>query len=163
MPWKGADLGWAEGITTALLQRHLIMIGSLRHFSLYCHEQLCSQHKMLKDKKRWNFTPVLQWKQLFVSFWFPGAIPKGAVGQPGTNNKLPFALCIPRWELAPSSGSQGSFPRRTGAARHWWTSRCAGSFSSRCSGSSLQWATSFPGTLTVSSCWYIPFWWSLVH
>lgn len=116
-----------------------------------------------KRQKEVEFYPSIAMKQLFVSFLFPGAIPKGAVGQPGTNNKLPFALCIPRWELAPSYGSRGSFPRRTGAARHWWTSRCAGSFSSRCSGFSLQWATSFPGTLTVSSCWYIPFWWSLVH
>lgn len=87
----------------------------------------------------------------------------GAVGQPGTENKLPFALCLPRRELVPSCGSRGSFPRRTGAARRWWTSRCAGSFSSPCLGFYSQWATRFPGASTDSSFWYIPFGWLPVH
>lgn len=97
------------------------------------------------------------------SLLFPGAIPVAAVGQWGTDNKMPFALCLPRWELMPSCGSRGFFPQRTGVARHWWTSRCAGSSSSRCLGFSSQWATRSRGASTASSLWYIAFWWLLVH
>uniref|UniRef100_A0A803VGS7 ATP binding cassette subfamily A member 10 n=1 Tax=Ficedula albicollis TaxID=59894 RepID=A0A803VGS7_FICAL len=62
--------------------------------SVLIHEKFCRQHKILKGKerKRGRILPQSHDGDWFYSLSISWAIPMGAVGQPGTGNKLSFKI-----------------------------------------------------------------------